>query len=187
MPGSFLENVGFTDPSSPDSFGSWLSDAANSAWNGYQDLLDATSFGIHGKVTGAVKDFFGNVGDYINNALTGERDLERQLDAERRALNMEKELTEFKNDINVANYNRQLADSRKAVQYYSEDLERAGFNPALAASRGGSTTIPAIGSANSSSGISTKGVPFGNPAALSQVLKVAQSAVNVAGMFLTKL
>lgn len=133
--------------------------------------------------------FFDNVADYINNALTGERDLQRQKDAEQRAFDMQKSFLDYQNSINVANYERQLSDSRHAVQYYVDDLKRAGLNPALAASRGGSTSIPTIGYASGSSNFGNKGVSFGNPQLLSsvtQMIKIAQSSVNTAGLMLMK-
>lgn len=156
----------------------WFSNLAGGINEGLSWLDD--------NVFAPIGDFFGDVGGYINNAITGERDLQRQKDAEERAVAYEKELTDYKNDINIANYRMELADAKKAAQYYADDLRAAGFNPALVATRGGSTAIPSIGSANSASGISTKGTPYGNPAALSQILKVAESAVNVAGMLLMK-
>lgn len=117
-----------------------------------------------------ISGFVDNVGSYINNALTGERDYARDLEK----MHVQ---NQFNSSEAAKNREWQTNMSNTAVQRAAKDYAAAGFNPALAMSSPAS--VPSGGFASSGSG-GVRGSGSSVPSLIGAALKVANTAAGAA-------
>lgn len=168
----------------------------------FGNLVDGINQGLDwadDNIFAPIGNAFNTAGEWLDNKLTGNRDRARYLEDEQRKADEQMRLAELQRSWNLADrahaeeradfeWERSLQAANTAVQRHAADLLAAGLNPALAAS-GTGASVPSAGSASGFSGSNsipsrTSGAYHNSSGNVSELIRLASTAVNVAGMIL---